>query len=211
MNSSFAKLPAALFLAAACAISTGASAQSAQSAQSNAKHDLAVRLAHIQQKANGGSMAEQITDSAVQPLLATWSQRLDETVPPARQQEVRDKLSAELKKFTDTMQSAINEQVDKTAETTLVPIFMDKLTEDEMKTIIAYLESPVSAKFQAMGPDASDAWAKRVIDATKPTWDANARNFDATANRIVNEVINQPRPAASPASAPTGNAASRKK
>ena len=61
-----------------------------------------------------------------------------------------------------------------------------KLSEDEMKTIIAYLESPVRAKFQALGDDATNAWAKKVVDATRPAIESAAKTFDASANRIVN-------------------------
>jgi hypothetical protein len=195
-----------MLLAAACAFSTGALAQ-----QADAKHDLAVKLAHIQQKANGDAMTEQIANSAVQPLLANWLQRLDDSVPQARRAEVGDKLNVELKKFTDAMEKAIREQVEKTAEPALVPMLMDKLTEDEMKTIIAYLESPASAKFQALGADASDAWAKRIIDGTKAAWEINAKSFDDAAGRIVAEASGQPANApASPASAPASKAAKAK-
>jgi len=202
VNKTFAKLPAVILFAAACAVSTGALAQS------DAKRDLAVKLAQIQQKADGAALAEQIANSAVQPILANWMQRLDQTVPPARRKEVTDKLDVELKKFTDTMEKIINEQVAKTSEAALVPIFMDKLSEDEMKTVIAYLESPVSAKFQALGPEASDAWAKRIIDATKPTWEASAKDFDAAANRIVSEVTGT---SASPSAAPAAKTAPKNK
>ena len=164
---------------AACAISTGASAQN------DAKRALAVKLAQMQQKADGPALAEQLTASAVQPLLVGWSQRLDESVPPARQKDVRDKLDVELKKFAESTEKAVEGQVAKAAEAALVPIFMEKLTEDDMKTIIAYMESPVSAKFQALGPEASNAWAKRVVDATKSQVESSAKSFDAAASRIV--------------------------
>ena len=154
-------------------------------AQNDSKRALATKLAQIQLKADGPAMTEQLTASAVQPILAGWSQRLDESVPPARQKEVRDKLDVELKKFADSTQKAVEGQVGKSAEAALVPIFMEKLTEDELKTIITYLESPVSAKFQSLGPDATNAWAKRIIDATKPTVESGAKSFDAAANRIV--------------------------
>ncbi|MDR2154748.1 MAG: DUF2059 domain-containing protein [Burkholderiaceae bacterium] len=166
-------------------------------AQSDGKRALAVRLAQIQQKTDGAAIAEQLTNSAVQPLLISWSQRLDETVPPARQKEVRDKLDVELKKFTEAVQKAIDNQVAKSAEAALAPIFMEKLTEDEMKTIIAFLESPVSAKFQALGPDATNSWAQRVVDATKSTVENSAKNFDAAANRIVSATTRSPTPRAS--------------
>jgi hypothetical protein len=179
LKSILSKLPVAIIFAAACALSTGASAQS------DSKRALAVKLAQMQQKADGAALAEQLTGSAVQPLLVGWSQRLDESVPPARQKDVRDKLDVELKKFADSTQKTIEGQVAKAAEAALVPIFMEKLSEDELKTIIAYMESPVSAKFQALGPDASNAWAKRVIDATKPSVESGAKSFEAAANRIV--------------------------
>lgn len=175
------KLAVATLLATGLVFSTSALAQN-----NDAKRALAVKLAQIQLKADSGAMADQLTASAVQPLIAAWSQRLDETVPPARQKDVRDKLDAELKKFTDNTEKTIEAQVAKSAEPALVPIFMEKLTEDEMKTIIAYLESPVSAKFQSLGPEAANAWAKRVVDATRTSVEGGQKSFDSAAERIVN-------------------------
>lgn len=180
MKNTSIKLPIAIILVAFSALSTSAIAQT------DGKRALAVKLAQIQAKSDGAAITEQLTGSAVQPLLAGWSQRLDETVPPARQKDVRDKLDVELKKFTDSAHKTIEGQVGKAAEATLVPIFMEKLSEDEMKTIIAYLESPVRAKFQALGDDATNAWAKKVVDSTRPAIESAAKTFDASANRIVN-------------------------
>lgn len=154
-------------------------------AQNDAKRALATKLAQIQAKADSGALAGQLTDTAVGPVLASWSQRLDETVPPARQKEVREKLDVELKKYAENTYKIVEAQTAKSAEAALVPIFMEKLSEDELKTIIAYLESPVSAKFQALGGEATNAWAKKVVEATKASVESGAKNFDAAANRIV--------------------------
>ena len=178
MKAAFSKLPLALLFVAACAASTGAMAQ-------DSKKVLATKLAQMQAKSDGATMANQLTAEAVQLPLSTWSQRLDESVPPARQKDVRDKLDVELKKFADNTHKAIDAQVSKAAESALVPLFMDKLSEDEMKTIIAYMESPASAKLQALGADATDAWAKRIIEATRSQVEAGAKTFESAANRIV--------------------------
>ena len=154
-------------------------------AQNDGKRALATKLAQIQLKADSAALAEQLTATAVQPVLANWSQRLDETVPPAKQKEVRDKLDVELKKYADSTQKVVEAQTAKAAEAALVPIFMEKLSEEELKQIVAYMESPASAKFQALGPDATNAWAKRIVDATKPQVENGAKNFEAAANRIV--------------------------
>ncbi len=149
------------------------------------KRALAVKLAQLQHKADQEAITAQLTASAVQPVIIHWSQRLEETVPQARQQEVRDQLDVELKKFADATEKAVAAQTAKTAESALVPIFMEKLSEDELKTIIAYLESPASSKFQNLGTEAGGAWAKQIVDATKDTVERSAKTFDAAAERIV--------------------------
>ena len=178
MKTSFSKLSATVLFVAICAVSTGANAQ-------DAKKALATKLAQMQAKSDGASMANQLTADAVQLPLATWSQRLDESVPPARQKDVRDKLDVELKKFADNTHKTIETQVNKAAESALVPLFMDKLSEDEMKTVITYMESPAAVKFQSLSADAGNAWAQKVIDATRPTVEANVKSFDAAATKIV--------------------------
>ncbi len=97
-------------------------------AQNDAKRALANKLVQLQLKTDGPAITDQLTNSAVQPIVAGWSQRLDETVPPARQKEVRDKLDVELKKFADSTHKSIEAQVGKAAEAAMVPIFMEKLS-----------------------------------------------------------------------------------
>lgn len=198
MKTSLSKLSATALFVALCAVSAGASAQ-------DAKKTLATKLAQMQAKSDGAAMANQLTADAVQLPLSTWSQRLDESVPPARQKDVRDKLDVELKKFADNTHKAIEAQVGKAAETALVPLFMDKLSEDEMKTIIAYMESPAALKFQGLSADAGNAWAQKVIDATRTTVETNVKSFDAAATKIVGA------PATPPAAAPASGAATNGK
>ncbi|ARU06180.1 hypothetical protein CCO03_17205 [Comamonas serinivorans] len=158
----------------------------------DAKRALAVKLAAIQAKNDGGALTEQLVQSAAVPMIQGWSQRLDESVPPARQKDVRDKLDVELKKFVDSTKKTVEAQVDKTAESTLVPVYMEKFSEEELKTIVAYLESPVSSKFMTVAGDATNAWAKKVVDATKTQVESSAKAFDTAAGKI----INAPAPAA---------------
>lgn len=198
MKTSFPKLSATVLFVALCAVTTGASAQ-------DAKKAMATKLAQMQAKSDGAALANQLTADAVQLPLSAWSQRLDESVPPARQKDVRDKLDVELKKFADNTHKAIEAQVSKAAETALVPLFMDKLSEDEMKTVIAYMESPAAIKFQSLSADAGNAWAQKVIDATRSTVEANVKSFDAAATKIVGA------PATPPAGAPANGAASGSK
>jgi hypothetical protein len=190
------RIAVAAVLLAACAIPLGAAAQTSGK-NSDSKHALAVRLAHLQQKTDGDAVAQQLTASAVQPLVAGWSQKLDETVPPARQQEMRAQLQQELEKFSDNTYKAIQAQSAKAAEEALVPIFMEKFSEDELKTLVAYQESPVAAKFMAMGLDATNAWAKQLMQDTRAAVESSAKTFDGAAAKIVAAPPSPPSAAAS--------------
>ena len=168
-------------------IGTGGFSAYAQNAGD--KKALATRLAQIQQKSDSESLAAQITGSATQPLLNAWSRKLYEQVPPAKQKEVRAKLDAELKKFTETTFSSVYEQARKTAESALVPVFMEKLSAEEMQTIITWLESPAAKKYQSLGAPASQAWIKKILDGTKSKVESGAKNFDAAAGKIVSGAV----------------------
>jgi len=216
LNRTFHRLSTAAVLVALCALPLGAAAQkraggaapaapaataaSPGGKNSDAKHALAVKLAQIQEKAEGDNIAQQLTDSAVQPLVIAWSQKVDQTNPPERQKEVREKLDEELKKFAGNAYKTIREQTAKTAEDALVPIFMEKLSESELKTIIAYQESGAAAKFAAIGGEAANGWARQVVEATRGPVETGGKAFDAAASRIVT--------APPPPAAPAANSAS---
>ena len=180
MNRKLSTLGAVLAITAAFTLPAGNAL-----ADEASKRALAVKLAQIQQKNDRQAITDQLTASAAQPIIIHWSQELEKSVPAARQQEVRTKLDAELKKFTDKTEKNVGAQVASAAESALVPIFMEKLSEDELKTIVTYLESPASTKFQNLGVEAGNAWAKKIIDATKSAVESDAKAFDAAAKRIV--------------------------
>lgn len=151
----------------------------------DAKRDLAVKLASLQVKNDGEALTEQLVQSAAMPMIQGWSERLDDSVPPARQKDVRDKLDVELKKFVDSTRKTVDAQVTKQAESALVPVYMEKFSEEELRTIVTYLESPISGKFMSVAGDATNAWAKKVVDSTKTAVENGAKSFDATASKIV--------------------------
>lgn len=178
MNTTFHKLPAALLLVAACTLTTGVAAQ-------DGKQALASQLAELQVKTDGPAVAQQLTASAMQMPLATWSERLQKDVPAERQEQVSEQLDLELQKFADKAHEVIQARSLQAAQAALVPVFMDKLSEDEMKTIIAYLQSSASAKLQQLGAQAGEAWMQALVEATRPTIEQNIKDFDAAAERIL--------------------------
>ena len=106
-------------------------------------------------------------------------------MPTDKQKDVREKLDVELKKLLDATGKTVEAQAAKTAESALVPVYMEKLSADELKTIVAYLESPASTKFQEAGGQAANAWAAQIINATESAVEGHLKKFDETAAKIV--------------------------
>jgi hypothetical protein len=191
-------VPAALVFAAAAALSTGAHADAAS------KKALAVKLAQLQQKNASALLAGQIADSAMQQLVAKWLPQVEAHVPAAKQKEVGDQLNVELKKFNDSTHQAVQAQTVKTAQDALVPLFLDKLSENDLKTIVAYLETPASAKYATLSSEAINAWTKKIVENTQTAVQGYAKTFDAAAGKIISAAATSA-PAAS-ASVPANSA-----
>lgn len=166
-----------LTLAAACLTTNPAQAQTRQ--------ELASRLVQLQVRVEGPAIVEQLTANAVQPLVAVWAERLHQ-LPQERQASALEQLDAELDKFRASTQQAIAASLAAAAEAALTPIFMERLSEDDLKIIIAYMESPASAKMQELAADASNAWASAIIDGTRGRVETGMQVFDTEATRIVN-------------------------
>jgi hypothetical protein len=179
-------LPAALVFAAVAALSTGAHADEAS------KKALAVKLAQLQQKNDGDTLAAQLTDTAVQPMIAKWLQQVQTRVPVDRQKDVSDKLNVELKKFGDGAHQVVQTQAARIAQDALVPVYMSKLSEDELKTIVTYLQTPANAKFETISGDAAQAWVGKIVEGTKTAVQGYAKNFDEAAERIVSAAASAP-------------------
>ena len=57
--------------------------------------------------------------------------------------------------------------------------------DDDLRTLVTFFKSPASAKYQALGADATNAWAKKIVDATRTSVEGSASTFDAAAAKIV--------------------------
>ena len=86
------KTLAALTLAV-CALPFAAHAQDAKA--DDAKKALAVKLAQIQQKNDSVQLAHQLVNAVAQPVIATWSQNIDQNVPADKQKDVHKQLRSE--------------------------------------------------------------------------------------------------------------------
>ena len=71
------------------------------------------------------------------------------------------------------------------APSTIGVLLDERFTEDELKQLIAIIESPVNRKFQALGGEMQKDLTEKLVAETKPIIEAKVRALDrAVAGRL---------------------------
>lgn len=176
-----------LAITAACA---GAQAQSATSPapaanlSSPAKKELVARILKIQQPAID-NMAQSLVQEPLGPLLERADAALQQRVPPEKRDAVAKGIQEDTRKFVQDTVPIVRDRATKLAPSVIGPLLEEKFTEDELKQVVTLLESPVLAKFQAVGVDIQRALAEKVIAETRPQVEQRFRGLeDSMAKRL---------------------------
>jgi len=158
-----------------------ASAPATGGASSAAKKALVARVLELQQpgvEAMARQMAEQ---PAVQ--LMQQVRPLVQRLPAERREAVARDIEGDLRKFVEEATPIVRDRAIKLAPSTIGPLLEERLTEDELKQVIAMLESPVNRKFQQMAPDMQRAIGGKLIAETRGEIEAKVRALDQSVAR----------------------------
>ncbi len=172
---------AAVAMAALSVLSSG-SALAQGDAQ---KKELATRIVTLQQGADMDQLAAQLTGAAVGPMLAKWTPRLQSDVPESRRKEVADRLNVELNKYREETQAIIKATATKASNETLVPAYVERFNEDELRKLAAFFDDPVIKKYQVALPDMLNGLVRQMVDLSRADVEQRTAAFDEAAARIV--------------------------
>ena len=94
-------------------------------------------------------------------------------------------LQAEVKKYTDEAVPLVRDRAVKLAPSTIGAVLDEKFTEEELKQLVALIESPVYAKFQMLGNDMQRALTQKLIAETRPLIEPKVKALEqAIARRL---------------------------
>jgi hypothetical protein len=153
-------------LLATAALAGAAGLALAQGAVSPAKKELVQKLLQIQQGSIDG-LARGLAEQAVAPLAQQAGAVLQSRVPPEQREATARDVQAEFKKFGDEVVPMLQERARKLAPSTVGTLLEERLSEDELKQVIAMLESPVYKKFQQLAPEMQKVLAEKLIADTR--------------------------------------------
>lgn len=178
-------------MAAALALATTASAQS------TAKKELVQKILQIQQSEIEGVARNVIERPALQ-MMQEAGLALQRQAAPDKREAMGKAIEAEVKKYLDEAYPLVRERALRIAPATIGAALEEKMTEDELKQIVAWLDSPVNRKYQQLGPDMRNAFIQKLLTESQPVVDPKLTALDGRIRVILGI---PPAPAAGPAPA----------
>lgn len=156
-------------LARAALIAVLASAAGLSGAQGTApstKKDQVQKVLQLQQPGIESVGVGLATQTATQ-VLQVASQAMGR-VPADKREAVGAELQAEVRKFYDDVTPLLRASAVKLAPSTIGVVLEEKFSEDELKVLINWLESPVSRKYQQLTGELQQGLGQKLVAETRP-------------------------------------------
>jgi uncharacterized protein len=171
-----------LMAAATLALVAGWANAQATAPSSPAKRELIQRLLVLQQPAIE-AMAKGMTERPAAALMQQAGMALQQRVPADKREAVAREIEADVRKYAEETTPIVRERAVKLAPTTIGPLLDERLTEDELRQVLAMLESPAVRKFQQVGGEMEKVLADRLITEMRPTIEPKLRALEQSVGR----------------------------
>lgn len=183
-------LKATLPIALTLGLLGGTSAAMAQS-----KKELVAKVVQLQQNAIE-NMARELAERPAMAMLQQADGVLNTRVPQEKRAAVAKEIQADMKKYVDDAVPMLRDRAVKLGPTTIGTLLEEKLTEAELKEVIAMLESPTVRKYQSLAGEMEKVLAEKLVAETRTTMESKISALEQNVVKRLN--------AAAPAgSAPT--------
>ncbi len=185
-----------LTAAAALTLHGAAFAQGAAPA-TGGKKALVAKVLELQ-KPGIEAMARQLAEQPAAQMLQQAGAAL-QRVPADKRDALAKELEADARKYSDETTPLVRDRALKLAPETIGTVLEEKMSEAELKQIIAMLESPAVKKYNSLLGEMQRSLVGKVVAETRPLVDPKVRALEQTMSRRLNA-------AAAPASAPASGA-----
>ena len=180
-------------------------AQGAAAPASPAKQALVQKALQLQQPGIEG-MGNALANQTAQQVMQVAGQALNR-LPAESRQAVGTELQADVRKFYDEISPMLRASAVKLAPSTIGTALEEKLSEDELKVLIAWLESPVNRKYAQIASDAQQALRQKLVAETQPQIDPKLKALEQSMGARLNAASGggaAPKAATAPKAAASG-------
>ena len=182
-----------------------ASGVGAQSTSTAAKKELVTKVLQLQQAAIE-TAAQALAERPAMQIMQQASVVLQSKVAADKREAIGKAIQADVKKYVDEAVPLVRERAVQLAPSTIGALLEEKFTEDELKQLIAIIESPVNRKFLQMGGDIQKVLMEKLIAETQGAIEPKVNTLEQAVAKRLGLPASGPaaggtaRPAAKPAS-----------
>lgn len=166
----------AALLAACWAAQAQTTTPATPATSSPAKKELVGKVLKLQQPGID-NVARQLVEQPAGQMMQQAGLALQQRVAADRRQAVAADIQADLRKYAEEVGPVARDKAGKLAPTVLGPILEEKFTEDELKQLIAIIESPVNRKYQALGVEMQKALSEKLVAEMRPMMETKLRGL----------------------------------
>jgi hypothetical protein len=146
---------------------------------SPAKKDLVARILKIQQPGIE-SMARGLVEQPAAELMGSAGTALSTRVAKDKQEAVAKEIQGDVQKYLDEAVPIVQTRAVRIAPSSIGALLEDKFTEDELKQVVAIIESPVYTKFQRLGDEMQKTLVEKLLADTRGTIEPKVRALEQT-------------------------------
>ena len=172
-----------------------------QAQPSPAKKALVARILKVQQPGIEG-MSRSMAERPAIALMDRAGPALTERVAADKREAVGKEIQADVKKYLDEAVPLVTSRAVKLAPTTVGPFLEEKFTEEELKQVAAFLESPAINKFQQLSGDMQKVLLEKVVADTKGVIEPKVVALEQSVSKRLGIVTPSAAPSTAPAAAP---------
>ncbi len=108
---------------------------------------------------------------------------LQSQVAADKREAIAKEIQADVKKYVDETVPMVREHAVKLAPSTVGALLEEKFSEDELKQLIAIIESPVNRKFLQLGGDMQKALLDKLIAETQASVEPKVRALEQSIGK----------------------------
>ena len=98
-------------------------------------------------------------------------------------QAVAKEIEADARKYMDETYPLVRDRAIKLAPSTLGALLEEKFTEDELKQVLAFLESPAVNKFQQLSQEMQKSLAEKLVAETQQQVEPKVRSLEQSIGK----------------------------
>ena len=171
---------------------------------SPAKKELMQKLMVLQQPGIENVARNLVEQPAVAMMQAAG--RALQGIPAEKREAAGKTIEADIKKYVDESVPIVRDRAVKLAPSTIGVTMEEKFTEDELKQLVAWLESPVNKKYTQLGPEIQASFTQRLVAEARPTIEPKIQALETQVRAtlgVPSAAASEPAPkAATPAKKP---------